>query len=52
MVVNEAYRIVIDHLDTRMRQDPSQKLADVSNYLEDVLEGLEESAPGVEGADV
>jgi hypothetical protein len=33
-----ALRITIDYLDSLMRQNPSQALADVSNYLEDMYQ--------------
>lgn len=35
--IEEALRIVIEHLDNQMRDKPSRELADVSNYLEDEL---------------
>lgn len=37
MELEEALRIVIAHLDIKMEEQPSRKLADVSNFLEDVL---------------
>jgi hypothetical protein len=38
--LKDAFRQVIDYIDSKMEEEPSQKLADTSNNLEDILEGL------------
>ena len=35
----QAMRVVIDYLDEQMNESPSKELADVSNFLEDLLGG-------------
>lgn len=38
----ESMRHVIDYLDDLMRLEPSRELADISNYLENILTELKE----------
>lgn len=38
MDLKEALQIVVDHLDDLMVESPSRELADVSNYLQAMIE--------------
>lgn len=38
MELKQALQIVVDHLDNMMGTQPSRELADVSNYLQALLE--------------
>lgn len=40
MELEQALRIVIDHLDEKMTSEPTRELADISNYLEELLTSL------------
>lgn len=39
--VRQAIRITVDYLDTLMNETPSREVADVSNYLENLLQETE-----------
>lgn len=41
--LQQAMRMVIDHLDAQMEEAPNRELADVSNYLEKELAKLKEA---------
>lgn len=40
MELKQALQIVIDHLDNRMEENPTRELADVSNYLQAMIDEL------------
>lgn len=42
MELKDALQQVIDYLDSKMEESPNRELADVSNYLENVLSELGE----------
>ncbi len=42
MELKEALKTVVDHLDNMMQEEPSRELADVSNYLQAMLDKEEE----------
>jgi hypothetical protein len=40
MELKEALQVVVDHLDAKMEESPNRELADVSNYLQAMLDEL------------